>query len=686
VASEDRIARIRNIGIIAHIDAGKTTTTERMLVYTGKQHRIGEVDDGTATMDWMPEEQQRGITITSAATTCQWRDCQINIIDTPGHVDFTAEVERSLRVLDGAVVIFSAVEGVEAQSETVWHQADRYHVPRVCLINKMDRIGAGFERVVGEIRDRLGGRPVPIQVPLGAEDTFCAVIDLVRMEMLRFTGQHGETVLREPIPDEMADQARAARERMLERLGEADEEVMAHYVHGTEPSAEALIAALRRATLAGTLQPVLCGATLRNIGVQPLLDAVCDLLPSPLDLPPVVGQHPRTEAEVTRSASSGEPLSALVFKIAASEFGDLFFTRIYSGHLKRNTRLFNASRDRREQVTQIWRMHANSQTPLATAGAGEIVALVGLKESGTGDTLTAPHHPMVLERPVFPETVASMAIEPRTVDDRVKLSTTLNRLSREDPTFRWRTDEETGQCIISGMGELHLEVIKQRMLREFGVDANVGEPRVAYKETVRAAGKGTGRIVRQTGGRGQYAVVEIEVEPAPGLMHVAFESAVRGGAVPREFIPAVEESILSTAGAGVETGYPLIDVKVTLLDGKYHEVDSSDIAFAAAAALALRHAVEQVGVHLLEPVMRLEVVTPEAFLGPVLADLGGRRADVQGMEQRGQFRVIRATAPLAEMFGYASALRGLTRGRASYAMEPTAYARAPQHICDGLLV
>lgn len=446
------------------------------------------------------------------------------------------------------------------------------------------------------------------------------------------------------------------------------------------------MAAVRRGTLAGALQPVLCGAALHNVGVQPLLDAVCDFLPSPLDLPPVTGRHPRTGAEVTRRPSSGDPLTALVFKVAASEFGELFFTRIYSGRLKRNARILNASHDRRQLVTQIWRMHANAQERLPTVGAGEIVALTGLKDTGTGDTLTAPHHPLVLERPVFPETVASMAIEPRTVDDRAKLSTTLNRLSREDPTFRWRSDAETGQCIISGMGELHLEVIKHRMLREFGVDANVGEPRVAYKETVRAACSATGRIVRQTGGHGQFAVVMIEVAPAPGLMHVAFHSAIRGGAVPREFIAAVEEGILATARAGVQTGYPLIDTRVTLVDGRYHEVDSSDVAFFAAAALALRHAVEQVGVHLLEPVMRLEAVTPEEFLGAVLSDLNGRRAEVRGMDQRGKFRVVRATAPLAEMFGYATALRGLTRGRASYTMEPTAYARVPQHIYDTLVV
>jgi elongation factor G len=685
VSPDDHLSRIRNIGIIAHIDAGKTTTSERILFYTGKEHRIGEVDEGTATMDWMPEEQQRGITITAAATTCSWRGKQINIIDTPGHVDFTAEVERSLRVLDGAVVIFSAVEGVEAQSETVWHQADRYRVPRLCFINKMDRVGAEFDRVVGEIRARLGGRPLVLQVPIGSSDTFGGVVDLLRMQALFFTGENGETVEHGPVTGALLDEAHLAREHLLEALGEADEEVMEYYVHGRSAPLAVLEGAVRRATLAGRVQPVFCGASFRNIGVQPLLDAVCDYLPSPLDMPPVRGHHPKTDAEQVRRPSPRDPFTALLFKVAASEYGELAYLRLYAGTLKKNARVYNASRGKKELITQLWRMHARTQEPVAVVGAGDIVACVGLKESVTGDTLTDLQHPLVLERPVFPQTVVSMAIEPRTSEDREKLSQTLNRMSREDPTFEWRTDKETGQCLISGMGELHLEVIKNRMLREFGVDANVGEPRVAYKETIRGPGKGLGRLVKQTGGHGQYAIVEIEIEPAPGLMRVAVENKLYGGAIPREFIPAIESGIVDTAHSGVVTGYPLIDVRVAVVDGKAHEVDSSDLAFENAAGLALKDAVERVGVDLLEPVMRLEVTTPEEFVGGVLTDLGARRAEVHGLEQRGKMHVVRATVPLAEMFGYATALRGLSRGRATYTLEPTAYARVPQALYEALV-
>ena len=682
-----RIERLRNFGLAAHIDAGKTTTTERVLYYTGRSHRMGEVHEGTAAMDWMLEEQQRGITITSAATTCSWRNHQLNIIDTPGHVDFTAEVERTLRVLDGVIIVFCGVGGVEAQSETVWRQADRYRVPRVAFVNKMDRPGADLEAVLVEMRERLGTRPVALEMPYYLGEQFVGAVDLVEMELVTWQEETlGAEVHRGPIPGELTEDARRRHDLLLEQLAETSDWVMERYVHDHELDPASIRRALREGTIGLTLVPVLCGAALRNKGIQPLLDAVCDYLPSPLDLPPVRGIHPKTERMVERHPDPEEPLAALAFKVMSDAHGELVFLRLYSGRLRTGVRYYNPTRHRAEAATRIWRMHANQRTALQEAAAGDIVAVVGLKETTTGDTLCDHSHHVVLEEPAFPETVISMAIEPRSSADKDRLTDVLNRLTREDPTFRWGYNSETGQVVISGMGELHLEVLSHRMIQDYGLEAKVGRPRVAYKETVSSPAPAEGRLIKQTGGRGQYAKVTIRLDPEPGSMQVRFEDKTRGGTVPRQFMPAVQEGIRETAASGPLWGYPLIDVAVSLLDGSFHEVDSSPVAFHAAAGQALTIAAEKAGLVLLEPIMRLEVVVPEEYLGDVLADLTGRRAEITGVKTRGKLHFIEGRAPLAEMFGYATAVRSLSQGRASFTMEPCAYAPVPQGMYEEILV
>ncbi len=680
----------RNIGIMAHIDAGKTTVTERILYYTGKGYKLGEVDEGTATMDWMPEEQERGITITAAATTCHWRDHTINIIDTPGHVDFTAEVERSLRVLDGAVAVFCGVAGVQAQTETVWHQADKYRVPRIAFVNKLDRVGSDFFRVVEEMEKHLGAVPLPLQIPIGREEGFTGAVDLVRMVARLYDdsdGSQGASFAEVEVPEELRSDAEHWRERICEMLAERVDFAMEKWVHDHRLSEEDLRRGLREGTLANKLTPVFCGAAFRNKGVQALLDGVVDYLPSPLDMPPVKGHHPKTGDAITRKPSNDEPLAALAFKIQADQHGELTYLRLYSGTLKTGERVFNPNADKKEIVQRIWRMHANTREKIEVAETGDIVAAIGLKDTVTGHTLCPTHKPILLEKVEFPQTVIHMAIEPKSNADKDKLASVLRLLTREDPTFAWRVDSETGQIVISGMGELHLEVIKNRMLRDFNVAANVGKPKVTYKETIREAVKNVeGRFIRQTGGHGQYGVVWIDIEPFRGPEPVVFENKIKYGAIPREYIPAIEDSIITTASGGVVSGYPLINVKVTLVDGKFHEVDSSDIAFAAAAAIALRAAVQQAGIRLLEPLMRVETVTPEEFMGDVIADLSARRANIKEVVQRGPIRVIHSFAPLAEMSGYSTTLRSLSQGRASYTMEPHDFVEVPPDLYEGLLV
>ncbi len=697
------LRQIRNIGIIAHIDAGKTTTTERILYYTGEIHRMGDVDKGNTTTDYLEEERERGITIVAAAITCRWKDAHgqpitINIIDTPGHVDFTAEVERSLRVLDGAVVIFSAVEGVEAQSETVWRQAAKYHVPRLCFINKMDRIGAEFERVYKEIEERLlESHPIPIQVPIGAgpEGTmgeFQGLIDLVAMKALHFqTEDLGSTFTVAEIPDELRLDAEAWRETMLNSLSAFDEtfaeEYMAH-LDGAELSEAMIHAALRRATLTGRAQPVLCGSSFKYVGVQQLLDAVAAYLPSPLDRPPIVGHHPKKGTELARKPSPAEPFSSLVFKITNDAHGDLSFVRIYSGSLKAGTRVYNPGKDKKENSSRLYHIRADDREQINVAGTGDIVGIVGLKDSVTGDTLCDAAHPILLERIDFPETVISMSIEPVSSADKGKLADTLNALAREDPTFTFKVNEETGQTLISGMGELHLEILKNRMTRDYNLKVHVGRPRVSYRETIKKAVRRVeGTCIRQTGGSGLYAKVTIDLEPEiqpKGAPVLHFVNKLKGGVIPSEFIPAIEAGLREEAKSGGRTGYPLVDLKVTLTDGAYHDVDSSDLAYRFAASDALRKAVEEAGPVLLEPIMRIEVVTPEDYLGNVTGDLSSRRALIDRTSTRGKLIVIDARAPLEKMFGYSTAVRSLSQGRASYTMEPLEYAPAPESMLEAL--
>ncbi len=680
------LERIRNIGIVAHIDAGKTTTTERILFYTGRVHRLGEVDEGSATMDWMVQERERGITITSAATTCFWRDHRINIIDTPGHVDFTIEVERSLRVLDGAVVILSAVEGVQPQSETVWRQADRYRVPRVVYVNKMDRVGADFLRVVEMVRERLGAPAVPIQLPVGSEDAFQGVVDLIRMRSLLYLDDLGTRSDETAIPAEMREVVEAYRERLLEAAAECDDAVMQKYLEGQPVPEAELRRAIRKGTLSGKLVPVLAGSSFRNKGVQPLLDAVVDYLPSPADVGAVRGTNPRTGEAEERPVDEQAPFCALAFKIMSDPYvGKLTYFRVYSGTLRAGSYVFNATKGIRERVSRILLMHANHREDIPEVTAGNVVAAVGLRETTTGDTLCDEAAPIVLEAIQFPEPVISVAVEPKTKADSDRLSAALAKLAEEDPSFRVRFDPETGQTLIAGMGELHLEIITDRLVREFKVEAHVGRPQVAYKETLRQPARGEGRFVRQTGGRGQYGHAVIEVEPLPRGAGFEFVDRITGGVIPREYIKPVEEGIREAMESGVLAGYPVVDVRAVLVDGSYHEVDSSELAFKIAGSLAFKDAAQKAKPVLLEPVMRVEVTTPEAYMGDVLADLNARRGRIQSMEPRQGLRVITALVPLAEMFGYATELRSRTQGRAVYTMEFSHYEEVPAAIADEIL-
>ena len=680
------LARTRNIGIIAHIDAGKTTVTERILFYTKKIYKLGEVHEGAATMDWMPQEQERGITITAAATTASWGDHRINIIDTPGHVDFTVEVERSLRVLDGAVVVFDGVAGVEPQSETVWRQADRYRVPRICFINKLDRTGADYWRCVDMIRDRLGATPVPIQIPIGSEDTFKGVIDLVRMRAIVWSDDLGSTFEETDIPADLADEAARHRERMIELVAEVDDDLTHKFLEGEELTEEDLRHGLRLGTLQYRIVPVLCGSALKNKGVQPMLDAVVAYLPSPLDVPPVIGEDPRTRAEVLRTVDDSEPFAGLAFKIAADPFvGKLAYFRVYSGTLKSGSYVLNATKGKKERIGRILQMHANHREEIAEVHAGDIAAAVGLKETFTGDTLADPDHPVILESMTFPEPVIEVAIEPKTKADQDKMAIALQRLAEEDPTFRVSSDEESGQTRIAGMGELHLDVLVDRMTREFKVAANIGKPQVSYRETIRRAAEGNGRFVRQTGGKGQYGHVVLTLEPNQKGAGYEFIDKIVGGVIPREYMRAINNGIQEALDTGIYAGYPMVDVKATVHDGSYHEVDSSEMAFKIAGSMAVKDAVEKASPAVLEPMMRVEVTMPEEYMGDVIGDLNSRRGHIEGMDSRGSTQVVRSFVPLAEMFGYATDLRSMTQGRASYSMELSHYAEVPASIAAELV-
>jgi elongation factor G len=686
MARTEPLERIRNIGIMAHIDAGKTTTTERILYYTGVTHKMGEVHDGAATMDWMQQEQERGITITSAATTCFWKDHRINIIDTPGHVDFTIEVERSLRVLDGAVAVFCGVGGVEPQSETVWRQGDKYRVPRIAFVNKLDRVGADFERVVRMIRERLGARPVALQLPIGGHDRFVGVIDLLRERAIVWDDASlGERFEEGPVPEDLRDAAAEARERVVEAVADFDEAVAQRYL-GDEPVPPDLLRkALRQATLALHVVPVFCGAAFRNKGIQPLLDAVLDYLPSPLDVPPVEGRDPESGAALRRKPDDNEPFAALVFKLMTDpHVGHLTYLRVYSGCASPGDPVLNASRGRKQRIGRLLQMHANKRREIDETRTGDIVAVVGLKSVVTGETLCDPKHPIALESLSFPAPVISIAIEPKTKADMDRLSLTLQRLEHEDPSFRVSVDAETGQTLISGMGELHLEIITDRLLREFNVQANVGRPQVAYKETVTQPARVEGRYIKQTGGAGDYAVVRLEVAPGEQGSGFHFENAVRGGAIPATFIPAVRSGCEEAAQSGVLAGYPVVDLRVTLLDGQVHDVDSSERSFKIAASMAVREGLQKAHPVLLEPIMAVEAVTPEEFVGVVQGDLASRRGDITGIEARGNARAIGAKVPLATMFGYVNALRSMTQGRATYTMQFSHYAQVPPAVAAGI--
>ena len=681
------IKNVRNIGIIAHIDAGKTTTTERILYYTGRTYKIGDIDEGTTQMDWMDQEKERGITIMSAATTAFWRDCRVNIIDTPGHVDFTAEVERSLRVLDGGVVVFDAEEGVQSQSETVWHQADRYHVPRLVLLNKMDKLGADFERSVGMIKERLGAQPAILTFPIGQEQDFKGVVLVLEKKALVWpetgTGEKFETVA---VPENLVKQLDEYRYQLIEDICGQDEGLLEKYLNGQEPSLEELKKVLRQATITGKLVPIYAGSSLRNKGVQPLLDGVVDFLPSPLDVPPVEGTNPKTQEIEKREPKNEAPLASLAFKIQTDpHVGKLTYLRIYSGTLKSGTNALNSTRGKSERIGRLLLMHANKREEIKEAMAGEIVAAIGLIQTATGDTLCQPDHPIVLEAIRFPEPVISLAIEPKTKADQEKMGLALNRLSEEDPTFQIKSDPETGQTIISGMGELHLEVIVERMRREFSVEANTGKPMVAYKETIRKIAQGEGKYIRQTGGRGQYGHCLVRVEPKERGTGYEFASEIKGAAIPSEFIPSIEKGVKEATEKGVLAGYPLTDLKVAVYDGSFHEVDSSDIAFKIAGSMAFQNAAKQADLTLLEPIMKVEVTTPDEFMGQVIGDLSSRRAQILNSEVRGKVRVITAMVPLAEISGYATVLRSLSQGRATYYMEPSHYQETPKNIQEALI-
>ena len=691
------IEKNRDIGIIAHIDAGKTTVTERILFYTGISHRIGEVHEGQAIMDWMEQERERGITITAAATTCFWvprpypkddkaNEYRINIIDTPGHVDFTVEVERSMRVLDGGVVVFDGVAGVEPQSETVWHQADKYNVPRICFINKLDRIGASFDKSYESIVDRLTKNTVIIQLPIGLEASFEGVVDLLEQKAFRFSGEHGEKIEEGEIPDDMKDKVKKEREKLVEKIAEQDDALTGKYLAGEEIDVEDLCRVLRQATIDNNLIPVLCGSALKNKGVQLLLDAVVNYLPSPADVPAVRGEDPRTSEEITREPRDDEKFAALAFKIATDPFiGQLVYFRVYSGTLGKGSYVLNATTGDKERLGRIVRMHANRREEVDSIYAGEIGAAVGLKKTTTGDTLCDPDNPIILEKIIFPEPVISIRIEPKTKADQEKMSLALHRLSEEDPTFKVQTDQETGDTIISGMGELHLEIIVDRMLREFTVGANIGQPQVAYRETIKKEAEAEGKYIRQSGGRGQYGHVRIRVEPLEQGAGFEFADEIKGGIIPKEFIPAVEKGIREALERGVLAGYHLIDMRATLYDGSYHDVDSSEAAFKIAGSMAVQAAARSADLVLLEPIMGVEVVVPEDFIGDVTGDLSARRATIEEMGERGNMKTVRATSPLANMFGYATHLRSMTQGRGSYTMEFSHYAEVPGNVAQEII-
>jgi elongation factor G len=691
VATADALAKERNIGIMAHIDAGKTTTTERILFYTGITYKIGEVHEGAAVMDWMEQEQERGITITSAATKCEWKGYTIQIIDTPGHVDFTVEVERSLRVLDGAVAVYDGVAGVEPQTETVWRQADKYRVPRMCFVNKLDRTGADFYRCVQMMIDRLAATPLVLQLPIGNESNFIGVVDLIGMRALTWRGetQKGDDYAVEEIPASLADQAAEYRDKLLETLADVDDGIMEKYLEGEEISVEEIKAGIRRATIAGHANPVLCGSAFKNKGVQPMLDAVVDFLPSPLDVPAIDGLATDGETPLVRRPSVTEPFAALAFKIQTDpHLGKLTYVRVYSGRIDSGAQVVNSTKDRKERIGKIYQMHANKREDRPFAQAGDIIAVQGLKQTTTGDTLCDPANPVILESMTFPEPVISVAIEPKTKSDQEKLSTAIQKLAEEDPTFRVRNDEDTGQTIISGMGELHLEILVDRMKREFRVEANVGKPQVAYRETIRRkVEKVDYTHKKQTGGSGQYASVLVTLEPLPldGEATYEFANAVTGGRIPKEFIPSVDAGAQDAMQYGVLAGYPLVGLKLTLLDGKYHEVDSSEMAFKIAGSMVLKEAARKADPALLEPMMAVEVTTPEENMGDVIGDLNSRRGIIQAMEERGGARVVRALVPLSEMFGYVGDLRSKTQGRASYSMQFDSYAEVPTNVAKEII-
>ncbi len=677
----------RNIGIMAHIDAGKTTTTERILYYTGVTYKIGEVHEGTAVMDWMPQEQERGITITSAATTCHWKDHRINIIDTPGHVDFTIEVERSLRVLDGAVMVFDSVAGVEPQSETVWRQAERYHVPIIAFMNKMDRTGADYFMSINTMTERLGANPVPIQIPIGSESNFKGPIDLVEMKAFYFDNEEiGAKYSEKEIPEDYLESAKKYREELLESISEIDDNIMEKYLNGDEITEKELEQAIRVGAVSKKITPVFCGTAFKNKGIQMLLDAIIDFLPSPLDVPPITGINPDNNIEVERRALDGEPFSALAFKVLTDPFvGQLTFIRVYSGTLKTGTSVYNSTKSKKERIGKIVKMHSNKRETIDEISAGDIAAVVGLKHTLTGDTLCSIDDPVVLESIEPPVPVIAVAIEPKTKEDQEKLSLSLNKLMQEDPSFKVTYNEETSQTLISGMGELHLDIITDRLLREFKVEANIGKPQVAYRETIRSSSKAEGRYVRQTGGRGQFGHVNIEIEPSDDGSGFVFENKITGGVIPKEYISSIEKGIEEALSVGTVAGYPVIDVKVKLYDGSYHEVDSSELAFKIAASMAFKDAAGKASPVLLEPIMSVEVVTPDEYMGDVIGDLNSKRGHIQSLNKRGNSQVIKSVVPLAEMFGYATALRSKTQGRATYTMQFSNYREVPQNTFNEII-
>ncbi|MFA5175096.1 MAG: elongation factor G [Patescibacteria group bacterium] len=685
MSREYSLEQTRNIGIMAHIDAGKTTATERILFYTGKKHKIGEVHEGAAEMDWMEQEKERGITITSAATTCFWKGCRINIIDTPGHVDFTVEVERSLRVLDGAVAVFDGSQGVEPQSETVWHQADKYNVPRVCFVNKMDKMGADFYMSLDSINERLSSNAYAVQLPIGAEGTFSGIIDLIEEKAFKFEGQNGEKIVEIPIPDDMKDKVKEYRAKLMEKVVEADDGYMARYLNGEILTVDEIKKAIRALTIKGDFFAVLCGSALANMGVQLVLDAAAWYLPAPTDLLPVKGINPDNDVEELRKPSDEEPFSALAFKVATDPFvGRLIFFRVYSGHISAGSYLYNSSNGTKERLSRIVRMHANHREDATEVYAGEIAAAIGLKATVTGDTLCDENHPLILEKIVFPEPVISIAIEPKTKVDQEKISMALQKLMEEDPTFKVHTDEETLQTIISGMGELHLDIIVDRMKREFGVDANVGKPQVAYKETITAMAEAEGKYIKQSGGRGQYGHCWLRVEPKTDGNY-EFVDEIKGGVIPKEYLPAIEKGVKEAVTRGIQASYPVVDIKVSCFDGSYHEVDSSEAAFKIAGSMAFQAACKKARPAILEPIMKVEVVTPEQFMGEVIGDLNSKRGQIQKMFDRAQMKVVKAIVPLASMFGYATSLRSISQGRASSTMEFGHYAEVPNNIAQDII-